>query len=163
MAKTGKVKLTAEEELEKLNAFHAEQLKALQPRIEEERQQALEAARKEEEKRLAAVAEEIKPLAIHCIDLAERADRAIEAARLCLIERQQVASEIAEKSAKFPDRKVDARLWHYERNARSGLNSNGLLKFLRVDHHADGQNFVSQDVRALSHWIDADQMKRASA
>jgi len=163
MTKSSKVKLSAEEELEKLNAFHADQVRSLQPRLEEERQAQLEEARKAEETRLAATAEEIKPLAIYCLDLAERADRALEDARLALIERQQVAGEIAQKSSKFPDRVVDARLWHYERQARSGLNCNGLLKFLRIDHHADGQNFVSQDVRALSRWIDADQMKRASA
>lgn len=163
MSKDSKVKLTAAEELERLNAFHAEQVRALQPRLEDEKQAALEEARKAEEAALAAVAEEIKPLAVHCIDLAERADNAIEAARLALIERQQVAGEIAAKSAKFRDRQVDVRRWHYERDARSGLNVNGLLKFLRMDHNISGLSFVSQDVRNLSHWIDAKQMKRATA
>lgn len=163
MKKGSKVKLTATEEKQRLDAWYAEEAQKLAAAVEEERQQALEAARKEEEKRLAAVAEEIKPLAIHCIDLAEKADKAIEAARLALIQRQQVADEIAQKSAKFPDRKVDARQWYYSAGFESGLNANGLLKLCRMSAHLSGRSFISQDVRNLSRWIDAKTMARASA
>lgn len=155
--------LSATEELDRLNAFHAEQVKALSARVEEERQVELEKARKAEEAKLAKLAEDIEPLARYCVELAERADKAIEQARLALVERQQVAGELAEKTRPCAGRQVNANPWYSERSYRSGLNANGLLKLARIDSHIDGQSFVSQDVRNLHHWLNADTMRKARA
>ncbi|WP_143087882.1 hypothetical protein [Nitratireductor indicus] len=166
MSKT-KEKLSASEELERLNAFHAEQVRALSPLVEEERQAELERKRVEEEKKLEGRKVECQELAKHLIDVSEKLDKAVDATRRALLERREIYREIAEKSRPFREfphlGTVDTRSAYYETNLRSGLNANGMLKACRIDHHSDGTPFLSQDVRTLHRWLSPEDIKRAKA
>ena len=158
-----KVKPDPREELSRLQEWYDAEKSKLLPAIEDADRAEAEKKQREHEASLSHVDAEIRELAKFVIDLAERADKAIEAARQALVERQQVIRDIAEKSKSFPDRQVNENPYHYERHYRSGLNVNGFLKFARIDTHHDGQSFVSQDVRTLARWIDAETMARAAA
>ncbi len=163
MTTKSKVKPTATEEAEKLDAWYRAEREKLAAAIDAENEKARIAAEKAETARLEKLAEDVKPLAIYAVDLAERADSAVETARLALIEWRNVASELATKTRPFPDRKVDDRPFVYAKAYESGLNANGLLKFCRMSPHLQGQTFINQTVRSLNKWLPADQLKRASA
>lgn len=96
MPKTSNVKTTAEEELAKLNAFHEQAMRELQPRLEEERQAALAEQRKAEEVAIAEKTAEAAEIAKHLIEnVSPKADRLLSELVKVLIERRDLGRDLA--------------------------------------------------------------------
>lgn len=165
MEKTSKYTPDPRLELEKLNAFVDAQRAPLISAIQDLERREAEAKLANEEKRLAELATEIEPMAKYIVDIAEKVDAKIEEVRRLLIERQQVADDIAAKSSVFPDRRIDSREWHYSHGYEQGLQGpNGLLRHFRLQGGSTkGRSFADQDRQTLNRWLPATKSKVAAA
>lgn len=151
--------ITATEELERLNAFHAEQVKALSAKVEEERRAEVERKAAEDEKRLKKLREEASEHAEYLINLADKATKLTDELHRVLLERRDSADDFARKYKEVCN---FGHHYHHSQNYRIAMSD---IDALRERRRSGGphQTFVDLDVRALHHVLSEKTIRKARA
>lgn len=151
-------KLSATEELERLNAFHAEEVKRLASAVEDERRAEVERKAAENEKRLGKLREDAVEHAEYLVDLASKASKLTDELHRVLIERRDSADDFR---AKFGEVCNFGHHYHHSQNYKIGLSS--VLNLSRIDARSSAQTFLDLDIRALHSVLPAKTLARATA
>lgn len=150
--------LSATEELERLNTFHAEQVKALAARVEEERRAEVERKAAEEEKRKAGLRESAAEHGEYLISLSEKATKLTDELHRTLIERRDSSTDFLNKY-----REVCNFGHHFHVSANYKIGLSDILNLGRIDQHTSPQTFLDIDIRALHPVLPAKTLQKARA
>lgn len=159
MSKTGNVKLSATEEKERLDAWHAEESKRLAAAVEEERRAEVERKAAENEKRLDGLREDAVEHAAYLVSLADKATKLTDELCRVLLERRESSDDFLGKYREICN---FGHHFHVSQNYRIALAD---LDLLRERRRPNGrhQTFVDIDIRALHPVLPAKTLARATA